>query len=72
MALLHSIVPWSPLLCLAMVSAAVPNVLCTLQATRLERADAEQARAAALKRGVGPEAAEALTLERKIGEMQIS
>jgi len=55
-----------------MVSAALPKVLYTLQATRLERADAEQARAAALKRGVGPEAAEALTLERKIGEMQIS
>ena len=44
----------------------------TLQATRLERADAERARAVALKRGVGPEAPEALTLERKIGEMQIT
>ena len=32
----------------------------TLQATRLERADAEQARAVALKRGVGAEAPEAL------------
>ena len=55
-----------------MVSAAVPNVLCTLQATRLERADAERARAVALKRGVGPEAPEALALERKIGEMHTS
>ena len=44
----------------------------SLQAIQLERAGAEQSRAAALKRGGSPESAEALTWERKIAELQIS